>query len=124
MTSSLANQNSRYVSGGISEVNDSGTKLEWWERTVFKIDDSDILFTVDKVAAGRLDNIAKAFLDDSKLWWVIAQYNAVLDPLNEIVEGRVLRIPTRDRVSLMLDGKTGGYPSQRVLSSSNVLPIV
>lgn len=113
---------SRYVSGGITEV--SSFALEWWERTVFEIDDSDLVYVVEKNFVNRMDLIAKQFLDDSALWWFVAMYNNVLDPLNEVTEGLVLRIPTRDRVKSLLGGRLGGYESTREVPLTNISPII
>lgn len=122
-TNSTLVQDSRYVVGGQTEVNN--TALEWWERTVFALDESDIIYTVQKSSEGRLDNIAKTFLNDSSYWWVIAQYNAILDPFTEITEGRILRIPTPARLQSMLGaGRLGGYASSREVPLSNITPIV
>ncbi len=114
---------SRYVAGGQTEVNSWG--LEWWERTVFPVTEDDDKYVVDKITAGRLDLIAYSFYDDTHLWWFIAQYNAILDPFAEVVEGRVLRLPKKERVKLMMSGGLiGGYPSSREVPTTNITPIV
>lgn len=115
-------KNSRYVVGGVTEVNTNA--LEWWERVDFQGDDSDIRYVVEAKFSGRLDLIAAQFLGESRMWWVIAQYNAVLDPFTEIVPGRELRIPLRSRVQSMLSGKLGGALSTREVPLSNISPIV
>lgn len=121
-TNSTLVHKSRYVSGGITEVNTNA--LEWWERATFRLDATDRIYTIEARWNGRLDMIAQQFLDDSRLWWFIAQYNAVLDPFNEIYEGRVLRIPTKVRVQSMLSGKLGGATSTREVPLTNVSAIV
>ena len=113
---------SRYVAGGATEVNQF--RLEWWERITFKWDASDTKYVIDNKSQGRLDLIAQSFLGDSRLWWVLAQYNALLDPYNECTIGRVLRIPTQARVQTFLNGKLGGYASTREIPLSNIVPIV
>jgi hypothetical protein len=122
-TNSTLQQQSRYVAGGTTEVN-STPALEWWERAVFKASPTDRSYVVEAKFAGRLDLIAASFLNNSRLWWFIAQYNAVLDPYNEITVGRVLWIPTIDRVQTMLVGKLGGIASTREVPLTNVSPIV
>ena len=112
---------SRYVSGGTSEVN--ATAIEWWERNQFRLSNDDRKYVVEKKWVGRLDLIAAAFLGEPRHWWVIAQYNNILDPHNEIIEGRVIFIPTIDRVNSLLNGQIGGQPSQREVPIS-ILPIV
>ena len=57
--SSIFNKSSRYVHGGRTEVGEVG--LEWWERRNITTDASDLLFTVDKFHANRLDLISNIF---------------------------------------------------------------
>jgi hypothetical protein len=122
-TNSTLVSGSRYVVGGKTEVN--ANALEWWERTNFPLDDGDAKYVVDNKSAGRLDLIAYAAYGDSHLWWFIAQYNAILDPFAEVAEGRILRIPTKERVQLMMTaGRLGGYPSTREVPLTNISPIV
>jgi hypothetical protein len=113
---------SRYVAGGQTEVNSK--RIEWWEKTNFQLDESDELYTIDKTTEGRLDKIAHLFLNNSHLWWLIAQYNAILDPFAEIIPGRTLRIPSPARVQNMLTGKLGGYESKMEIPLTNITPIV
>lgn len=112
---------SRYVSGGQTEVNSNA--LEWWERTVFPVNSDDSTYVVDKKFEGRLDLITTLYLGEPRYWWVVSQYNNILDPYAEIVPGRVLFIPTIARVNLILNGKLGGVPSTRNVPLS-ILPIV
>jgi hypothetical protein len=115
-------QRGRYVAGGVTEVNTKA--LEIWERSDFTSDGSDRTYVVEPRFAGRLDQIAQTFLDDSRLWWFVAQYNAILDPYLEIFPGRILRIPTKDRAQTMLTGKLGGIDSTREVPLTNITPIV
>ncbi len=121
-TNSVLNNRSRYVAGGVTEVNSKA--LEWWERSVFQPDSTDTSYVVERKFEGRLDLIAAAYLGDSKLWWLIAQYNRLLDPWLETSEGRVLYIPTGTRMQNMLTGSLGGYPSTREVPTNFILPIV
>lgn len=114
--------NSRYVSGGITEINDFA--LEWWERTPLTIDATDRLYVVDQAFMGRIDLIAQQFLGNSRLWWFIAQYNGLLDAHAEVTVGRVLRIPSKERVQAALGGRLGGYDSTREVPTTNIVPIV
>jgi hypothetical protein len=114
-------RNSRYVSGGETEV--GLNTIEHWERAVFPVNKDDTSYVVEKKFVGRLDLITAVFLTEPRYWWVVAQYNNILDPYSEIIEGRVLYIPTLDRVKLLLSGKTGGVPSTREVPLS-ILPVV
>ncbi len=120
-TNSTRNKISRYVSGGVSEVN--RTAIEWWERTVFSSNVDDRLYVVEARYAGRLDLISAVFLDEPRYWWVIAMHNNILDPHNEIRVGTTLYIPTLERVKSIMNGKLGGVTSTREVPVS-ILPIV
>lgn len=57
-----------------------------------------------KVVAGdRIDLLAYRYLGDSKLWWVICDYNAIAFPL-ELEPGAVLRIPSEEYVQMRVLG--------------------
>ena len=113
---------SRYVSGGQTEVNSRA--LEWWERKEFQRDSSDRQYTIEQTTQNRLDLISKLFLGDEKLAWFIAQYNFILDPLSECIPGRVLFIPEQGRINTMLRGQLGGFKSLREVPLNKVKPIV
>lgn len=109
---SLDLQTSRYVHGGFSEA--TPFSIEWWEKINFQTDITDTRYTVEKIYEGRLDLIALAFFNEPRYWWIIAQLNNILDPISEIEEGRILNIPTKDRMlKEFLNGKTGGVISKR-----------
>jgi len=110
-TNSLLRKSSRFVHGGTTEFADN--KIEWWERKTFDYDISDISYVVENFYEGRLDLIAATFYDEPRFWWVIAQYNNIIDPFSEIIPGRVLLIPTKERLTAFLTSKTGGVPSTR-----------
>lgn len=114
---------SRYVSGGTTEVNK--TAIEWWERSVLKTDPTDFQYVVEKQFEGRLDWITAVYLGEQNIryWWVVAMLNNILDPYTEVTTGRIIRIPTKERLQNMLSGKLGGIPSTREVPTS-ILPIV
>jgi len=120
---STMNRNSRYVAGGTTEVNEFA--LEWWDRITISLDPTDTTYVVEKKFAGRLDLITAVFLGEQNVanWWVVAMMNNILDPYTEVYEGRVLYIPTRERMSSLLNGRLGGEPSTRDVPTS-ILPIV
>lgn len=115
-------KNSRYVNGGTTEV--SGGFAQWWNRTIFPSDPSDLEYVLEKRFEGRPDMLASVFYGDSSLWWVILQYNNILDINLEFVSGTILQIPTQDRVNKdFLNGVQGGIASTAV-PLPVVLPIV
>lgn len=118
---SVLNRTSRYVSGGTTEISD--TAIEWFERTSIPFAADDTVFVITESLQGRLDMVAKIFLDDPKLWWVIAMHNNILDVNFEVSTGVIISIPSKERVNALLSGKVGGVPSTRVLRPG-VQPIV
>ena len=94
--SSAENAISRYVQGGLTEIGSLG--LTWWERRPFTKDSSDIIYYVENQYEHRIDLISAEMYGDSRYWWVIAQYNDILDPHGEIYPGRMLVLPTKDRL--------------------------
>lgn len=62
-------------------------------------DTTDQLYIVTQTGQRRLDLISQLFYGTTKLWWVIAQVNNIVDPLNGVEPKTVLRIPTKERLS-------------------------
>lgn len=112
-TNSTYTKNSRYIHGGSTEVD--GKFLEWWDRKTFPKDDSDLYLTLKKTFEGRPDKLASVMYNDSSVWWLILQYNNILDINEEFVEGVELRLPTRERLEKdLLTGRSGGIPSTKI----------
>lgn len=120
--SSVYNKTSRYVHGGSTEVGELG--IEWWERRNFKTDPTDTIFTVDNFHSNRLDLIANIFYGEPRYWWIIAQVNNILDPQQEVYPGRILSIPSKDRLMLLLNGKVGGFNSERQQDLNIIAPVI
>lgn len=123
LLNSTLNRKSRYVSGGKTEVGQN--KLEWWERDYFTQNaETDIIYVVELKTAGRLNTITAMFYGTEDFWWIIAQYNNILDTYSEIQEGVILRIPDKSTIDLILQGRIGGYPSRREMKPLQIVPIV
>jgi hypothetical protein len=68
------------------------------EQVISRVDPGN-LFDYTVVATDTWSNIAACFLKGrSDLWWCIAECSGVIDPFTELVEGRVLKVPTWDAV--------------------------
>ena len=120
MKNSLFLNTSRYVQGSRSEY--ANGRIEWAERKIFPSDSSDVFYLVENNYEGNPQIISSIFYGEPRYWWFICQYNNILDPVGEIVAGRQLQIPTKDRMMLMFSGVQGGYPSQRELMPT--VPVV
>lgn len=102
--------NGRYTRGGTTEVSDRF--IEWWERHDFQYDISDLVYVLEEKYVGRPDLLAFAFYGDTRLKWVIMQYNDILDPAEELVAGKLLLMPSLEKVADTFKVSTvGGVPS-------------
>ena len=61
--------------------------------------ESDSFYVVTDSDSKRIDLIAWKYYRDVRLWWVIAEFNNISNPL-EIPSGTVLRIPAYERVQM------------------------
>ena len=60
---------------------------------------TDLFHVVTEADSKRIDLIAWKFYRDVRLWWVIAEFNNISNPL-ELPIGMTLRIPTYERVQM------------------------
>ncbi len=60
---------------------------------------SDLFHRVTDVDSKRIDLIAWKYYKDVRLWWIIAEFNNIGNPL-EIPVGTILRIPTYERLQM------------------------
>lgn len=105
--------NGRYVLGGTTEV--SSWALEMWDANNMTQDPSDIPYFVEKKYEGKPQLLGYVFYGDVGLWWIICQFNGIIDPMQEIVEGKLLMIPTLERVKadILTNNAPGGVQSTR-----------
>jgi len=47
----------------------------------------------------RIDLLAYRYLQDARLWWIIADYNDIFFPL-ELPVGEIIRIPSTEHVNM------------------------
>jgi len=120
---STDSKHSRYNLGGITEEGEIG--FEWWERLKLSTDPTDRVYIVKAGPfAGRLDRISTAFYGTSRLWWIIAQVNNILDPEFEVVPGRVIYVPSNERARAISTRRGGTVRSTKVKGSRSMSPVV
>jgi hypothetical protein len=110
--------NGRYVLGGTTEV--SSFAIEVWDANVLPADPSDIVYIVEKKYEGFPHLLGLVFYGDIGLWWLICQYNGIIDPMEEIIEGKALLIPTLDRIKAQVfsgNSQIGGVPTTRSVAN-------
>lgn len=62
-------------------------------------DSQDEYFTIPKGMEHRLDLISVKFYGTSKYDWVIAQYNNIEDPIQDVISGKKILIPHRSKLN-------------------------
>lgn len=93
---SLAKRNSRMLNGGTTEI--KGNKLGWWERRDLRKDTStDIRIKIPEIFSGRPDLLAFRVYKRPNLFWLILQYNNIVDLEEEFVTGKEIVLPSVDR---------------------------
>ena len=84
------------------------TELDVLNAAYISIDYSNISYNqyiVTAVTAYQLDLISYNFYGDESYWWLIAQFNRIFDPVNEIVPGKILLIPSPTQAMQLLQQK-------------------
>lgn len=100
MAKSTDNNKSRYLQGGETQILEK--RLGWWERKIIPKRDDDLKFVITDKYVGRPDLISYDVYQTPDLMWLVLQYNNILDPTLEIVEGKELTLPTPSRVILSI----------------------
>lgn len=86
----------RYSYGG-STV-DYGNRLGWWERNILPKSETDINVIITPKYAKRPDLVAYDMYGSPQLQWLVLQYNNIIDVSTEMMEGKTLVLPTKERV--------------------------
>jgi nucleoid-associated protein YgaU len=71
------------------------------EYTNFPESEEDLEYVIDRII--RPEQIAKDFYGEARLWWVIAVANGIRQPLTGFKPGVRLRIPSPERVQILLE---------------------
>jgi len=94
---SLSKRFSRMLTGGTTET--KGNKLGWWERDVIEEDVfTDRVFELRAEHEGRPDLVAFEVYNNTRLTWLVLQYNSIVDIEEEFVPGRKINLPAPSRV--------------------------
>jgi len=94
--------NTRYIDTDILTDTDGKVYFGIWE-VPFTIADlggnaEAVEHTVGAGEVGCLDIIAWRYFQNERLWWVIAWYNNMVNPIEELIAGMVILIPNPTKV--------------------------
>ncbi len=81
----------RYTYGGTVDATPVGVGL--WHKREFTYQDDDIEVTLTPYTALRPSSITYSVYGKDGLLWLLLQYNNIIDPVAELVPGKVLRLP-------------------------------
>lgn len=102
---SLSRKNTRMLNGGDTET--KGNKLGWWERNVLEKDpSSDIVLTINDLFHKRPDLVAFQYYRKASLFWLVLQYNNIVDVEEEFVRGAEIIIPNKARALTAFSDET------------------
>lgn len=96
-TNSTNSKYSRYVHGGETGVS-KDLKLKWWERYIIPKDNNDLLIEILPRFNKRPERLAYELYGKSELYWIILQYNTIVDINIEFTTGKFFKVPHPDRV--------------------------
>lgn len=91
--------NSRYVGTPLVQLADRSGSLvnsyafTTWNRIEVRPTTADVMHKVTENEIGRLDILANKYYGDPFLWWVIADRNNMMYPIDEMYVGKDLYIP-------------------------------
>lgn len=95
--SSRSVRTGRYTQGGTTD-SDNPKVLKWWERRLFSPSTDDITFKITATYISRPDLIAFDMYGRANLMWIVLQYNNIVDINEELIEGRIIKLPSLIRV--------------------------
>lgn len=84
----------------------NGKFLDFYEPRNFTFADDDDFVIVEKRHEFRPYVLAYDLYSSDKLWWIFPKLNmdTLIDPIRDLREGLVLRVPTQERVLSELTG--------------------
>jgi hypothetical protein len=96
----------RFDASNFMSTTPDGTDLD-----IYTAKFKDIRFSVPASASVEIDAstesnlpyLAEKYLGDQNLWWIILEYNGLIDPIDDVSPGVTLLIPERRSVIAYLD---------------------
>lgn len=112
-STSLKQRNGRYTQGGFSdyfpesfETNAQKERVGWWERRKIPTNFDDIFVIVSKGNESRPDLISYQVYGEPDFAWLVMQYNNIVDPVQELLRGTTIRLPTASRLKIYIINRT------------------
>ena len=88
----------RYTNGIITTDRSGNNFLVLRQPLKLEVDNTDVLVTLNQNLITRPDLISYKAYGTTDFWWVIMEYNNIIDPLLDLKIGMILKIPELNRV--------------------------
>jgi nucleoid-associated protein YgaU len=83
--------------------------FESWYPPDITEDTNDLFYIVPRGLEGNLPAISFDIYGVSKWWWLIALFNQITDPFEEVVVGKVLRYPSSIKIATQVINPLFGF---------------
>jgi len=93
----MYSRNSRYVDSDLITENDVKFFSIWTRIKEIKTSTESINFlehTIQQSEVGCLDILADRYYNNQRLWWYIAAFNNIINPIEDMFVGQTLKIPS------------------------------
>ena len=99
---------SRFSISGLMTTTSDGYPDVWGARFANMRYSVQAVSTITIVSGyeANLPALAEKYLGDQNMWWILLQYNGLIDPIHDIRIGQVLRIPDRTSLISYLERQT------------------
>lgn len=94
---------SRYTGGLVSKNRFNKDFILLRRPLSIEPDEGDNFVTITQELLHRPDLLSSQYYGTPELWWVIYEFNGILDPLFDVQIGSILRIPELNRVLEAID---------------------
>ena len=99
----LLRRDSTFTKTEVLRDSDDNVHFDMWEPPFeYRVQKGDKIHTVTAADAGRPDLIAYQYYGNVRMYWLICHFNKILHPINELVPGKKLVIPSEAAVASFL----------------------
>lgn len=91
-------RNTRYTNGKSSQTREGKKFLLLRKQLILGSDPGDTFISIKQEDISRPDLISHKAYGTYNLWWAIMEYNKIQDPIFELKEGQILKIPELERL--------------------------
>ena len=105
---------SRYTQGGTTYVS-IDDKVKWWDRIVLAKSDDDLTVEIIPRFNRRPERMAYELDGKTELFWLILQYNTIIDINKEFITGKFVKVPSPTRVIFDVINKPTSGTQEEIL---------